>query len=70
MLLYRWYNSRVTDYLFPLVFFILGIGIGYKIRAKIFCLMVDQGQLVFKADGRWVGEAEAFVDIAKRVIRE
>jgi hypothetical protein len=50
-------------YLFSTLFLFLGIAVGRVWRDRLFHDMCDQGQLLFKADGKWVGEPEAFEDI-------
>ena len=56
-------------YAICLLAFVLGALAGAGIAVKIFGLMVNQGSLVFKADGhKWIGNPEAFQEIARQMV--
>jgi hypothetical protein len=56
-------------YLFSTLFFVFGIYIGIRIALYIGGKLVEQGQAVFRADGKWQGEDEAFQSIRGMYIK-
>jgi hypothetical protein len=56
-------------YVFSAIFFVLGIAVGYKIQCRIFSLMANQGTLIFKSDGEWIGEPEAWQNLKEWLMK-